>query len=183
MTIAVRICLIATLCTAALVSPPRIHAQTTDLTEEVRPKEPIRKKPDKIDFVHWASRGYLAAGTWLDASTTANGLGHPTMAYRADNNTLLMHYTVTEVGWAGCLGRQNTFTAVSANVLLNVGVERFSNRLYLRGGRWRYVAIGLLAAKATDNLVAGINNERFQAGIDGRVRQLTGYRGVIVWSR
>lgn len=105
------------------------------------------------------------------------------MAYRGDNNQFLMRYTVTEDGWAGFLGKRDAFTAVSANVLLNVGVEKFSRRLYLRGGRWRYVAIGLLVAKATDNLVAGIHNERLQAGIDGRVRQMTGYRGTIVWSR
>jgi hypothetical protein len=181
MSIAVRTFLIAALWVAALVCPLHIQAQTTDLVDEVRPKEPERKKPDKIDFLHWASRGYLVAGTWLDASTTANGLNRPTMAYRADN-TFLMQYTVTEDGWASFLGRRDAFTAVSANVLLNVGVERFSNRLYLRGGRWRYVAIGLLVAKATSNLVAGINNERLQTGIDGHVRQLTGYRGVIVWS-
>jgi len=182
MSIAVRACLIATLCTAALVFPPRVHAQTTDL-DEVRHQEPERKRPNKVDFLHWASRGYLVAGTWLDASTTANGLSHPTMAYRGDNNQFLMRYTVTEDGWAGFLGKRDAFTAVSANVLLNVGVEKFSRRLYLRGGRWRYVAIGLLVAKATDNLVAGIHNERLQAGIDGRVRQMTGYRGTIVWSR
>ena len=182
MGIAVRTCLIAALCVAALTCPLHIQAQTTELTDEMRPKEPERKKPDKIDFLHWASRGYLAAGTWLDSSTTANGLNRPTMAYRASNNTFLMRYTVTEDGWASFLGKRDTVTAVGANVFLNVGVERFSKRLYLRGGRWRYVAIGLLVAKATDNLVAGIHNEQLQAGIDGRVRQLTGYRGAIVWT-
>ena len=102
------------------------------------------------------------------------------MAYRT-NNTFLMRYVVTEDGWARCFGSRNAFTAASANVLLNAGITRFSDRLYRRGGRWRIVAVGLLVAKATSNTLAGVQNLELQADIDNNVRKMTGYRGAIVW--
>jgi hypothetical protein len=51
-----------------------------------------------------------------------------------------------------------------------------------RGGRWRTAATILNVAKATDNLVCGIHNLRAVGGINGQVRQATGYTGPIVWS-
>jgi hypothetical protein len=72
---------------------------------------------------------------------------------------------------------------VTANILLNAGIAELSYRWYRRGGRWRIAAIALDGAKATDSLVAGIRNNQLNASLDKRVSNLTGYRGVIVWSR
>jgi hypothetical protein len=182
MRIAVKACLIATLCAVNLAGSLRVCAQEeSQLLQDDRPKAPEKRKLNRVDFLYMASEGYLAGGTWLDASTTAGGLHHPTMAY-GSNNLFLMRYVVTEDGWAGCLGKRDAFTASGANVLLNLGISELSRRWYRRGGRWRIAAIGLNGAKATDNLIAGIRNDRLNASIDQRVRTLTGYRGVIIWS-
>ncbi len=184
MRIAVKACLIATLCAAGLAASPRVHAQSqsSPFEREDRPRAPEKKKPDRTDFFYMASEGYLVGGTWMDSSTTVKGLEHPTMAYRKDN-TFLMRYEVTENGWAGCFGKRDAFTASSANILLNVGIAELSRRLYRRGGHWRIAAITLNLAKGTGGMMAGIHNAQLDTSIDQRVRTLTGYHGVIVWSR
>lgn len=182
MRVAIKTCLIATLYLAGLAGPLGISAQEEfQPQQDDAPKAPEKKKSDKkLDFFYKASQGYLAGGSWLDVYSTNRNLNHPTMAYRSDN-TFLMRYTVTEDGWARCLGNRNAFRASAANALLDVGVSELSRRWYRRGGRWRIAAISLNVAKATDSLVAGIQNERLNASIDQRVSRATGYRGVIVW--
>ena len=141
--------------------------------------EQAQKKPS---FVFRASEFYLAGGTAFDMTTTVRGLDHPTTALRSDG-AFLSHYYVVEKGWAGFLGRRDAFTAVSANVLLNVGIDRFSHRLYARGGRWRAIAIGTNVLKGTFNALAAGSNIRSDERIDRKVRLATGYGGRIVWSR
>jgi hypothetical protein len=67
-------------------------------------------------------------------------------------------------------------------VALNVAVDRFSRKLYARGGRWRGVAIGALLAKGTFNMIGATNNIRSDERIDSKVRLATGYQGQIGWS-
>lgn len=139
-----------------------------------------RKKASRLDLLHWAADGYLAGGTVLDAVTTANGLDHPTMAYRT-NGSFLMRYVLRENGWARCLGNRDVRGVVTANIALNLGVFLLSQRLYHRGGRWRYLAIGLLVAKATSSTLAGLHNHRLEVDVNKHVRKATGYKGAIVW--
>jgi hypothetical protein len=140
------------------------------------------KKADKIDFLYRASNAYLVGGTWLDMTTTYPVLHHPTVAYRADGSVLTRYYGI-ETGWAGCLGRRNTVAVIAANVALNAGLNLLSRRIYRRGGRWRVLAITVNVLKGTDNLMAGVHNIRYNAGVDGRVQLATGYMGQIRWSR
>ena len=137
--------------------------------------------PKKTSFAFKASELFLASGTAFDMTTTVRSLDHPTTAYRSDGS-FLAHYDVIETGWAGFLGNRDPFTVVTANVILNAGVDRFSRRLYARGGRWRVLAIGVPLLKGTLNSIAAGNNIRFDRRIDGQVRLATGYKGQIVWS-
>ncbi len=136
----------------------------------------------KIDLLYLASEAYLAAGTAVDMKSTADGLHHPTMAYRADG-IFLTHYYVTENGWAGFLGNRNADGVVLANVLLNTGFDLADRRLYRRGGRWRILAVTLNVLKGTENVADGVSNIRMLGSINKRVRLETGYTGRIIWSR
>ncbi len=189
MRLAIKICLIATLCAGGLATIPCVHAQTQfQLQKDEFPNgpekvaAPEKRKPDRIGLLYLASEGVLAGGTWWDAKTTSDGLDHPTMAYRKDDNAFLMRYVITEVGWAGTFAKRDAFAASTANILLNVGVAETSRRLYHRGGRWRMAAIGLNLAKGGVGMIAGYHNQQLNGSIDQRVRMLTGYRGAIVWS-
>jgi hypothetical protein len=115
-------------------------------------------------------------------TTTARGLDHSTTAYRSDGS-FLTHYYVKETGWAGFLGNRDAFTAVGANVFKNVLMDRYSRRLYARGGRWRTLAFGMNILQGTLNSIAAGNNIRSNERIDRQVRLATGYGGAIVWSR
>ncbi len=168
-------CFIIVMCAAA----PRAFAQTRFSPLPESPKVPVRRS--RLDGVlYLASEGYLAGGTWLDASTTVRGLEHPTMAYRG-NGSFLMRYVVTEKGWARCMGNRNAFGVTAANVALNLGVLVASRRLFRRGGRWRILAIGFVVAKATASTWAGVRNIQLEGGINQQVRHDTGYRGAILW--
>ncbi len=157
------------------------RAQVQDFRQ--RTPEETKKGSRKLDTFYRISRLYLGVGTGLDGFSTARVLNHPTVAYRTDK-TVLGHFYGVEVGWAGSVvGKRNTDAVVAANVLLNVGIERLSRTLYRRGGRWRFLAIGLVLWKATDSTVAGAGNLKFDAGIDARLRMATGYTGKIIWSR
>lgn len=114
-------------------------------------------------------------------TTTIQGLSHPTTAYRSDD-IFLTHYYVVESGWAGCFGKRDIATAVAANVMLNVGIDWFSRRLYARGGRWRVLAFGALLAKGTSSMIAAGSNIQNNERIDRNVRLATGYQGRILWS-
>lgn len=172
---------------------PRIHraglmllvmalASTANAQVQRFRRQPQETKSRKLDAFYRISRLYLGTGTTLDGFSTHEGLDHPTVAHRADK-TVLGYFYGTEIGWAGSVvGRRNANAVVAANVLLNFGVERLSQNLYRRGGRWRFLAIGLNLAKATDSTMAGAGNLRFCAGIDSRLRARTGYRGKIIWS-
>jgi len=140
--------------------------------------EPVQK----TSFAFKASELFLAGGTAFDMTTTARSMGHPTAAYRSDG-ILLAHYYVKETGWAGFLGSRDPYTAVAANVILNVGVDRLGRRLYARGGRWRAAAFGVNILKGTLNSIAAGNNIRSDERIDDKVRLSTGYKGKIVWSK
>jgi hypothetical protein len=154
------------------------------LEEDGPPKvsEGTTKRIPKISFAFRASELYLAGGTAFDMTTTVRGLGHPTTASRSDG-TLLTRYYVTEQGWAGFLGRRDPVTATAANILLNAGIDRFSRKLYTRGGRWRALAYGTVLAKGTLNAIAAGNNIRNNERINQQVRTATGYKGLIVWAK
>ena len=140
------------------------------------------KEDRRLNFLYGLSKDYLAAGTGLDMTTTVQILNHPTMASRPDG-TILERYYGVETGWAGCLGRRNTFAAVGANMVLNAGVELLSRNLYRRGGHWRTLAIAVNVLKGTDNALAGIHNVRYRSDIDRQIRAASGgYTGAIVWS-
>ena len=104
------------------------------------------------------------------------------MTANRSDGSFLVHYYVRETGWAGFLGNRDAFTAVGANVFKSVLMDRFSRRLYARGGRWRTAAFGLNIAQTVLSLVAAGNNIRFDGRIDRQVRLATGYQGLIVWS-
>ena len=141
-----------------------------------------RKLTKKVDFVFRASEFYFAGSTAFDMTTTVQGLGHPTTALKNDG-TFLTHYYVVEKGWAGVFGKRDPFTAVAMNVLLNEGIDRFSRKLYTRGGRWRVLAYGTVLAKGTLNAIAAGNNIRQDERIDQQVRMATGYKGLIRWAK
>ncbi len=169
------VCILLVVCAVS----DRAVAQPQPLLERGDPKVIPKGRP-LADYLFWGAQGYLAAGTWFDSSSTVEVLGHPTMAYR-ENGTFLMKYAVTEGGWARCFGKRNAFAASTANVALNLGIAEASRRLYRRGGRWRFLAIGLVAARATSSTLAGMHNAQVSADINRQVRQFTGYRGVILW--
>lgn len=145
-------------------------------------EKPEREGNRKVDFLFRASRGYLAVGTTVDMVSTIRVLHHPTVARREDGTFLARSYGV-ETGWAKAFGKRNTAAVVAANVGLNLGVDLLSRKLYRKGGRWRYVAIGLNLWKGTDSLMAGIGNIRYyNRGFDRRIQEATGYRGSVVWT-
>ena len=160
-------------------SSPAI-AQIQNFQRENSQESP--KKAERLDHLYRASQFYFLGATVLDLSSTAQVLGHPSVA-RGENEQLLARYYGTETGWASFLGERNAGAAVAANASLNAGLGLLSQRLYRRGGRWRILAIGINVLKGTDNLAAGIHNLNYIASIDGRVRALTHYRGRIYWSR
>jgi hypothetical protein len=161
-------------------------AQSTLLSsdEDGPPKvlEGPTKQTPKVSFAFRASELYLAGGTAFDMTTTVRGLDHPTNALRSDG-TLLTHYYASEKGWAGCFGKRDIVTAVGANVFLNVEIDRFSRKLYARGGRWRALAYGVVLTKGTLNVIAAGYNIRNDERINHDVRTATGYKGLIVWSK
>jgi hypothetical protein len=137
--------------------------------------------PKKTSLAFKGSELFLASGTAFDMTTTARGLGHPTSAYTSGGK-FLTHYYVEETGWAGFLGKRDAFTAVGANAFKNVLMDRYSRRLYSRGGRWRIAAFGMNILQGTFNSVAAYKNIRSDERIDKQVRLATGYRGAIVWA-
>jgi hypothetical protein len=168
------------------LSGPRLALSQTQLfstSEDEPPKapEPAKKIP-RISFAFRASELFLSGGTAFDMTTTVRGLNHPTTALRSDN-TFLAHYYVTENGWAGMFGKRDAFTAVMANTLLNAGIDRFSRKLYSRGGRWRVLAYGTVLARGTINAIAAGENTQMNERIDTSVRTATGYKGQIIWSK
>jgi hypothetical protein len=158
------------------------NAQSMFSLEQDRAEVPKAAPVKKTSATFKASEFYLAGGTAFDMTTTVRGLGHPTTACMG-NGTPLTQYYVKETGWAGFLGSRDAFTAVAANVFLNYEIDRYSRKLYLRGGHWRAVGIGALLAKGTLNVIAAGNNIRNDERIDRQVRLATGYNGQIVWSR
>lgn len=162
-----------------LLFPLTVCAQT-----QFQPKALLRPKEEsgKLGKLYKASEWYLSVGTVLDGFSTVRVLDHPTQALRQDHTDLARFYGV-ETGWAGpVFGRRNTAAVVAANTLLNAGLGKLSRNLYHRGGRWRYVALGINLWKATDSVTAGIGNFRYVAGINDKIRAETGYHGQIIWT-
>jgi len=157
------------------------NAQSTFSLEQDRAKIPKAVPVKKTSTIFKVSEFYLAGGTAFDATTTVKGLDHSTTASMS-NGTPLTHYYVKEIGWAGFLGDRDPWTAVAANVFLNYEIDRYSRKLYLRGGHWRAFAVGAILAKGTLNVISASNNIRDDERIDQKVRLATGYRGLIVWS-
>lgn len=166
-------CVMLVLMAMSLIHSSHAFAQTEDM-----PDEP-ESNTDQVSVTYRVSDVYLAVGTMLDMTSTVRLMGHPTIAYRGDGS-VLTHYHGIEAGWARVFGDRNEFTAVAANVGLNVGLNLLSRKIYRRGGYWRVLAIGMNVLKGTDNLVAGIHNIRYNA--DRNVRSVTGYSGPIHWS-
>ncbi len=154
---------------------------STSEDEPPKAPEPAKRIP-KISFAFRASEFFLVGGTAFDMTTTARGLDHPTTALRSDK-TFLAHYYVTENGWAGMFGKRDVFTAVVANTLLNAEIDRFSRKLYSRGGRWRALAYGTVLARGTISAIAAGENTRMDERINQTVRTATGYKGQIIWSK
>jgi hypothetical protein len=144
---------------------------------EIPKAEPVQK----TSFAFKASEFFLASGTAFDMTTTVSGLEHPTTAYRSDGS-FLTHYYVKETGWAAFLGNRDAFAAVGANVVKNFLIDRYSRRLYARGGRWRTLAFGMNILQGTLSSIAAGNNIRSDERIDSKVRLATGYGGSLVWS-
>lgn len=159
------------------VGPAAIAQTLNNELEIVQPK----KDEGKTHAIFAASRFYLLGGSALDGVSTSLVMGHPKMAYRADGSPLASYQGI-ETGWARSFGSKNTFAAVGANVALDAGVGFAASKLYQKGGRWRYLAIGLNVLKGTDGLIAGIRNFRFASSVDRRVRLVTGYAGPVTWS-
>lgn len=173
------------LLTMGLITPSSAIGQTPlfSLFERGHPNAEGPPKPvPKLSFAFKASECYLAVGTVFDMSTTVRSMNHPTTALRNDG-TFLTHYYVKEIGWAGIFGRRDVVTAVSANVLLNAGMDRLSRTFYSRGGRWKALAFAVVLSKGTLNALAAGGNIRSYERIDQQVRLATGYRGLILWSR
>ncbi len=162
---------------------PRASAQmATPPIREDSERPIVEQRASKLDTFYKASRIYLWAGTTLDMTTTVRSLNHPPIAREA-GGTFLMNYPSREAGWAGhIVGSRNTAAVVAANVGLDLGVDFLSRRLYRKGGRWRYLAVGLNLWKATDNTMAGFHNMGYTRSLDQRVRQATGYQGQITWT-
>ena len=136
---------------------------------------------DKVDFLYKASNAYRWAGMAADAVTTVQCINHPTMAEGADG-TFLMSYHGSEAGWAKFAGSRNAGAAVALNVAMNAGVSFLSHRLYERGGKWRWLAIGMNLYKGTDSFMAARHNMGIPASVNRYVRAETGYQGQITWS-
>jgi len=178
--------LVVTAGAGTLVSLPAV-SQTLQMRtpqEDLLPNAPGEpaKRTAKVPLAFRTAELFLAGGTAFDMTTTARSLDHPTTALRSDG-ALLGHYYVAEQGWAGVFGRRDPYTAIAANVILNYEVDRFSRRLYARGGRWRMLSYGLLTLKGATNTWAAASNIRNSERIDAQVRLATGYRGQIVWAR
>ena len=145
------------------------------------PDGPTKRIPQKTPFAFRASEFVLAGATTFDMSTTVVSLDHPTTAHGSDG-LIVARYYAEEQGWAGMFGKRDAWTAVTANVFLNAGIDRYSRRLSARGGRWRALGYGMNFAKAAFNTGAAISNIRNNERIDQRVRRATGYKGPIYWT-
>lgn len=137
--------------------------------------------PPGVRKVFVLSEYCFLGATVLDMTSTVHALDHPTKAYDS-GGTLLAVYKPREVGWSGFLG-SNPFVTVGANLALNAGVNILSRRLYQRGGKARWIAVGLVGAKTYLNLSAGIQNVDHGKVVDREVHSMTGYNGPIIWSR
>ncbi len=160
-----------------LISRMPALAQFQTIPDEPTALRQVEKIP-KRDWIRLASEAYFAGGTMVDMKTTVNGLERPTNAYTTSGK-FLMAWSVRETGWARFVGAKNTSGVTSANVLMNVGVDMLSQRLYRRGHR--RIALLVVLAKATGNWYDGINNMRALGNIDKRVQLQTGYQGAVVW--
>ncbi len=177
-------CAVLVILLATGMCPSRVRAQDQSAWHGENDWKPEKegKPAHKLDLFYKASDWYLRAGTMLDAETTFQLLNRPTIARREDR-TFLMRYPSVEKGWARCLGNRNTSAVIGANVALNVGIGMLSRRIYRKGGRWRWLALGLNVLRCTQSFGAGIGNIEYGNSINGQVRQATGYSGRIIWSR
>lgn len=173
----IKTCVVTMLFLMGLI-PSTAHAQFEHFLVPFKEQ----KQPGKLGMLYKASEWYLREGTALDAIGTHLVVDHPTVALAADGSVVGRFYG-TETGWAGCIvGRRNANGAIAANVLLNFGVSYVSRDLFRRGGKWRYLAVGLNMWRATDSTMAGVDNFRLDAGINDRLRMEAGYNGKIIWS-
>lgn len=169
----------------AALAPMSAASQTLQIPEFREGNRVLRvleapKPVPKTSFAFKASELFFAGATAFDMTTTVRSLDHPTIALRSDG-TPIAHYDGVEKGWAGIFGRRDPYTAVAANVILNAGIDRFSRRLYTRGGRWRALSYGMVLSKGALNMLAGAGNIRHDSRIDAQVRLATGYQGAITW--
>lgn len=176
----IKACVVLLVLCAMGISPSVAQAQTQLLQGTLIRKQ--KGESGNLDFLFKVSEWTLREGTALDAIGTRVVIDHPTVARRTDGSVLGYFYGKEE-GWAGpIVGRRDASGAIAANILLNIGVDLLSQKLYRRGGRLRFLALGLRLWKSTDSTMAGVHNLRFNAGINDRLRVATGYRGRIIWS-
>ena len=138
-------------CIAAMVfamggNSSRVYAQTFQpiprfSIEDIGKTE--RRGDGNVDQAYKASRWFLRGATALDLTSTVIGM-------ESSHDS--------EVGWARCFGRHNAAAVTLANGIVDFGVELASQRMYRMGGRWRFVAIAMNAARATGIASDGIHN-------------------------
>jgi hypothetical protein len=168
-----------------LVTPPAVAFAQTSFSSSSgglpdAPERPTKRTPKKTAFAFRASEFFFGGATAFDMSTTVTTLNHPTTAHRSDG-LIIAHYYGYERGWVGIFGRRDAWTAVTANVLKNVVIDRYSRRFYARGGRWRALGYGLIVAQAAFNLIDATSNVRSNERIDQRVQRATGEK-VAFWT-
>ncbi len=166
------------LAATGLITPPVAAVAQTSFSSgndglPDAPDGPTKRIPKKTAFAFRASEFFLGGATAFDMSTTVMSLDHPTTAHGSDG-LIIAHYYAEEQGWAGMFGKRDVWTAVTANVLLNAAIDRYSRRLFARGGRWRALGCGVNIAKAAFNAGAAISNIRSNGRIDQRIQRMTG---------
>lgn len=155
------------------------NAQTPTLPDDPSVKLTI-ERPRKRDLPYLASQAFFAGGTAMDMTTTADGLDHPTTAYRS-NGTFLAYYYDREAMFPGSLWNRNASAVVTVDALLNGGFGEWNRRFY-RGGH-RKLAITLTLLNGAGHWAFAIHNMQANGSVDKRVALATGYTGRIYWGK
>jgi hypothetical protein len=163
----------------ASANSPRALAQTPDLPDAPSVKLKIEKSR-KRDIPYLASEAFFTGGTMADMYTTAEGLNHPTIAYRSDG-TLLAYYHDSEAMFPGSMWSGNASAVVTVDSLLNAGFEQVDRWVY-RGGH-RRMAILLNLLNGAGHVGFAIHNMQVNGSADERVASATHYHGLIYWGQ
>lgn len=164
----------------ASANSPRAIAQTLDLPDAPSVKLKT-ERPRKRDLPYLASEAFFTGGTAADMYTTAEGLNHPTLAYRSDGTTFLAYYHDKEVMFPGSMFSGSASRVVILDSLLNAGFETADRWLY--GGGHRRMAIVLNLLNGGGHVVFAIHNMQVNGSADQRVASATHYYGLIRWRK